>query len=163
LLLIKSFRVSNSTCKSAVNAFLKFSVMAAIALALSGCLSTGLTPQPIAPVVPTKTNAPTSAQLLESLKGGLIGGSLGANLTAVEKQRGLVAEYQALETSFGQAPVSWVDDKTGNAGEVVAGAPYRVGEQDCRPFTHRLTVKKVITSASGSACRQANGSWLLLQ
>jgi surface antigen len=131
-----------------------------LAAILSGCLPTGLTPQSVAPVT---SNTATSAQLLEPLKGGLIGGDLGATLSKTEKQRGLIAEYQALETSFGQAPVSWFDEKTGNAGEVVAGAPYRVGQQDCRPFTHKLTVKKLVTNASGSACRQANGSWLLLQ
>jgi surface antigen len=134
-----------------------------LAAILSGCLSTGLAPQSVAPVAPVRSNTATSAQLLEPLKGGLIGGDLGATLTKTEKQRGLIAEYQALETSFGQAPVSWVDEKTGSAGEVVAGAPYRVGQQDCRPFTHKLTVKKLVTNASGSACRQANGSWLLLQ
>ena len=140
-----------------------FILLAMIAALLTGCLSTGLAPQSAAPVAPLKPSTPTSLQLLEPLKGGLIGGSVGAALTPGEKQRGLIAEYQALETSFGQAPVTWLDEKTGNTGEVVAGAPYRVGQQDCRPFNHKLTLKAVVTNAAGSACRQANGSWLLLQ
>jgi surface antigen len=140
----------------------QFTVLALIMATLTGCLSTGLTPQVAAPLKPAKLATPTSAQLLEPLKGGLIGGNIGVGLTPAEKQRGLIAEYQALETSFGQAPVVWEDEKTGNSGEVVAGAPYRVGQQDCRPFTHKLSLKSAISSATGSACRQANGSWLLL-
>ena len=138
-------------------------VVFSLAATLTGCLSSGLAPQTVVPVTPVSPNAVTSAQLLEPLKGGLIGGSLGETLSKAERQRGLIAEYQALETSFGLAPVIWVDEKTGITGEVVAGAPYRVGQQDCRPYTHKLTVKKLVTNASGSACRQANGSWLLLQ
>jgi surface antigen len=135
-------------------------VMAAV---LSGCLSTGIAPQGVAAVAPSEANVANSAQLLEPLKGGLIGGSLGKGLTPSEKQRGLVAEYKALETSFGQAPVSWIDEKTKNAGEVVAGAPYRVGEQDCRPYSHKLILKTGSSMAVGSACRQANGAWLRLE
>jgi surface antigen len=139
-----------------------------LTLTLSGCLSTGIAPQSVAPesvapVTPANVTAPTSAQLLEPLKGGLIGGSFGNGLTPVEKQRGLVAEYRALETSFGQAPVIWLDDKTKNSGEVVAGAPYRVGQQDCRPYSHKLTRKVATTMAVGSACRQENGAWLRLE
>jgi surface antigen len=138
--------------------------LSTLALAsLSGCLSTGLKPQSVAPVAPTAGLTLTSSQLLEPLKGGLIGGSLGAELSSTEKQLGLVAEYQALETSFGQTPVKWLDEKTANSGEVTAGAPYRVGQQDCRSFTHKLLLKAVRSTATGSACRQTNGTWLLLQ
>jgi surface antigen len=147
---------------SAVQKYVRTFGMFGLATALSGCLSTGLAPQVVAPVAPLKQGTVTSAQLLEPLNGGLIS-SLGNSLSPAEKQRGLVAEYQALETSFGQAPVIWIGEKSGSTGEVVAGAPYRVGQQDCRPFTHKLTVKKSVSSTSGSACRQANGSWLLLQ
>jgi surface antigen len=149
--------------KTIVQKLICFAVLAGMAVLLSGCLSTGITPQSVVAVAPVKSDAPTSAQLLAPLKGGLIGNALGDGLTTPEKQRGLIAEYQALETSFGQAPVIWADDKTGNSGEVVAGAPYRVGQQDCRSYTHNLTRKTIVTRAAGSACRQANGSWLLLQ
>jgi surface antigen len=149
-----------SHLKCAVQTPFQFLVIVLMMVNLSGCLATGLAPQAVAPVKPETV---TSAELLEPLRGGLIGGSLGAALSAAEKQRGLIAEYQALETSFGQTPVVWVDGRTGNGGEVVAGAPYRVGQQDCRPFTHKLTVKNAVTNATGSACRQANGSWLILQ
>jgi surface antigen len=141
----------------------RFLILLFVQTALSGCLSTGLSPQSVAPIVPIKTTEQTSAQLLEPLKGGLIGGSFGDGLTPVEKQRGLIAEYQALETSFGQAPVAWSDDKTNILGEVVAGAPYRVGQQDCRPYSHKLIRKTVSKMAVGSACRQTNGAWLRLE
>ena len=150
-----------STQKLTVRKSIQFTVTAIALQTLSGCLSTGLAPQAVAPV--SSASAPTAIQLLEPLKGGLINGNIGESLTPLEKQRGLVAEYQALETSFGQSPLTWIDEKTGNSGEVIAGAPYRVGQQECRPYTHRLLQAGVEKIASGSACRQANGSWLLLQ
>ena len=126
---------------------------------LSGCVSTGLSPKIVAPV---NAAGQTTAQLLDPLKGGIIGGALGETLTPREKQQGIIAEYQALETSFGQAPVKWLNEKTGNFGEVIAGAPYRVGQQDCRSYNHKLIRNSVVTTASGSACRQPNGAWLRL-
>lgn len=154
--------------KTAMHKLIRSIAMAAAAASLSGCLATGVTPQAVAPVAPGRPAALTPGQLLEPLKGGLIGTSLGEGLSNSEKQRGLVAEYQALETSFGQAPVTWADAKTGSSGEVVAGAPYRVGQQDCRSYAHKL-IRKTLAStatsaktATGSACRQGNGAWLLL-
>ncbi|MGL4405701.1 MAG: RT0821/Lpp0805 family surface protein [Notoacmeibacter sp.] len=140
----------------------QFIALAVAAATLSGCLSSGLAPQTATPVAPTSPVVLTASQLLEPLKGGLIG-TMSEGLTPAEKQKGLVAEYQALETSFGQAPIIWTEEKSGNTGEVVAGAPYRVGQQDCRSFSHKLTRKLAVSSKTGSACRQRNGSWLLLE
>jgi surface antigen len=42
---------------------------------------------------------------------------------------------------------------------VVAAAPYQVGSQNCRQYTHTITVDGKDTVSRGSACRNNDGSW----
>jgi surface antigen len=131
---------------------------------VSGCVANAA--PSFAPVVPPPSSSGTPVidanQLLAPLDGGLVGTLTDKQLTPGEKQRGLVAEYQALENGFGRTPVTWVDERTGNGGTVTAGTPYRVGQQDCRPYAHAITIKNQPTNLNGAACRQSDGSWLRL-
>jgi surface antigen len=140
----------------------------AVCVALTGCISTGgpIADAPTGPVTkpaPLSQTAPTPEELLEPLKGGLVSGAIGTGLSAAERQQGLVAEYQALENAFGRTPVTWVGAKPGHGGTVIAGTPYRVGQQDCRPYTHDVQANGANATGRGAACRQANGSWLRLE
>lgn len=94
--------------------------------------------------------------------GGLIGGELGADLSRKEHLFGLEAEYRALETTPAGRPVRWQNDRTGNGGTVVAAQPYRVGSQDCRQYSHTVSIHGVQRSARGTACRNDDGSWIVL-
>ena len=74
-----------------------------------------------------------------------------------DKQRALEAEYRALEAAPGGQPVVWSGRTM--SGQVVAAAPYQVGSQNCRQYTHTVTVDGKQTVARGSACRNDNGTW----
>lgn len=93
---------------------------------------------------------------ITALQGGIIGRS-GAPLNDSDRQRALEAEYKALEFSgVGQA-VNW---NSNNAkGEVVAAAPYQVGSQNCRQYTHSVTAGGRDVKARGTACRNSDGAW----
>lgn len=104
---------------------------------------------------------PVSANIVNALAGGLIGGSLGAGLDQRERRRALEAEYRALEYTPAGQPVNW-GEAGGRRGEVMAGAPYRVGSQDCRQYTHTVDVNGRTQTARGSACRNSDGSWSFL-
>jgi surface antigen len=127
-------------------------------MALQGCVagslgaSASLQPSP-------QTQA---AALLVSLNGGLVAGELGTGLGESAKLKAVAAEYRALESPFGAAPAQWSDDRSGAVGEVTAAVPYRVGSQDCRSYTHVVTLKGQRRSATASACRKADGAWLRL-
>jgi surface antigen len=129
--------------------------------ALPGCITAGVPPvqglQPSAPAA-----MPTPADLLAPLKGGLVAGPLGTGLTERAKTLAVAAEYRALETGLGQPPIVWRDERSRIGGEVKAGTPYRVGQQDCRNYTHVVTVGADMRTAAGSACRQPQGAWLRL-
>jgi surface antigen len=133
------------------------SVIAAC-LALQGCVAGGLGQSGSLSPSPQEE----ARLLLAALKGGLVAGELGAGLGETARLKAVAAEYRALESPFGAAPAQWSDERSGAVGEVTAAVPYRVGSQDCRAYTHVVTQKGVRRSASGSACRQADASWLRL-
>ena len=74
----------------------------AAAIALSGCSTTGLgggqsaTPAASGPATPA---APET--IISAMDGGLIGGSIGSNLSQGDRRTALQAEYRALEYTAG--------------------------------------------------------------
>lgn len=102
------------------------------------------------------------AAIVESLNGGLIGGSIGGGLSQSEKARALEAEYRALEYGPAGQAVSWKGEQASTFGEAVAAQPYRVGSQDCRQYTQTVFRGGQSRMSRGTACRNADGSWTLL-
>ncbi|WP_159952947.1 hypothetical protein [Rhizobium sp. 18065] len=117
-------------------------------LALSACTTTGGKEAASA-----KTG---SAVYIAALQGGIVSRT-GVELSKSETQRALEAEYRALEAAAGGQPVIWAGRNV--SGQVVAAAPYQVGKQNCRQFTHKLNDDGREIQARGVACRNANGTW----
>ncbi|CAG0994088.1 MAG: hypothetical protein F9K19_21015 [Rhizobiaceae bacterium] len=134
----------------------KIALIAALSV-LGGCSSTALSRTDGGGLAAPSGDAGRAA-ILRNMAGGLIGGSIGTGLSERERRAALEAEYRALEyTPSGQA-VAWSGD-AGRSGEVVAAQPYRVGSQDCRQYTHKVTIGGQTGQARGTACRNADGSW----
>jgi len=136
-------------------------VATAAALVLSGCAVKSLSR-------PKATAAtPAAVQVGEEPVGGIIGGGLimngiGADLNRRERRMAIDAEYRALESTPAGQPVAWRDERSGRGGTVTAAQPYRVGSQDCRPYSHTITANGSSRTARGTACRNPDGSWTLL-
>lgn len=101
----------------------------------------------------------TSAYYIQALNGGLISRVAGVKLSSADKARALEAEYKVLEGAPSGQTVTW--QGSGIRGEVVAAVPYQVGSQNCRQYSHSVTVKSAAAPvvARGAACRNRNGSW----
>jgi surface antigen len=83
----------------------------------------------------------------------------GLKISNSDRVRALEAEYKALESSPGGQKVIW-DGDGGAHGEVVAATPYQVGSQNCRQYSHSVSVNGgAPLTARGAACRNTNGSW----
>ncbi len=95
--------------------------------------------------------------------GGLVGGPFGAKLERADRTLAFEAEYKALEYSKGGEPVTWAGKTGAASGKVVAAQPYRVGSQDCRQYSHDLDLSGAVASARGTACRNNDGTWTLLE
>jgi surface antigen len=105
------------------------------------------------------SDSDTTSAIIKSMRGGLIGGSVGAGLSEDEKARALEAEYRALEYSQAGQAVGWKGDEQSVYGEARAASPYRVGSQDCRQYTQTVYRNGQSKVARGTACRNADGSW----
>lgn len=104
---------------------------------------------------------PVATAIVDAMSGGLAIRT-GSQLGQRDLRQALEAEYRTLEYTPAGQPVTW--GKAGGArfGEVVAGAPYRVGSQNCRQYSHNITVSGRVATARGSACRNDDGSWMPL-
>lgn len=99
-----------------------------------------------------------AATALGALAGGIIGGNIGRNLDRNSRQAALNAEYNALENGQTGQPVSW-QGRNGTYGSVVPQQTYQVGSQNCRRYTHTVYIDGVPREATGTACRNADGTW----
>ncbi|WP_168800931.1 hypothetical protein [Peteryoungia ipomoeae] len=97
-----------------------------------------------------------SALYISALQGGIVSRT-GVKLSKSETQRALEAEYRALEAAPGGQPVTWAGSSV--RGQVVAAAPYQVGQQNCRQFTHKVIEGTRELQARGAACRNSDGTW----
>lgn len=130
--------------------------MIASAVALAGC-STTSGGQAAAGLGASATPKVSSTTYIAALQGGVIGRLSNLDIGTSDRQRALEAEYRALEAAPGGQPVNWQGRSV--TGSVVANAPYQVGSQNCRQYSHTVTVKGQPTTARGAACRNSDGSW----
>ena len=76
----------------------------------------------------------------------------------------LAAYLQGLNRTYPAAPageaVNWQGE--GARGSVTAASPYQVGDQNCRQYTQRIVADGREFVGRGAACREAAGSWSLL-
>ncbi len=99
-----------------------------------------------------------AATALGVVLGGLLGSEVGRSMDEVDRIRAQQASEQALNS--GQS-IRWENPNTGNSGTVV---PVRTGTdvqtgQLCREYQQTVTVGGKQEQAYGTACRQADGSW----
>jgi surface antigen len=141
---------------------MKLKIAAAIAaLALSACSTSGTDRGGAATQAFADAARPhNGAAIVEAMAGGLVAGPVGTGLDARDRRRALEAEYRALEHTPAGQKVAWgrPGDRGGH-GEVVAGSPYRVGSQDCRQYSHTVSIDGRAQTARGAACRNPDGSW----
>ncbi|WP_245304392.1 hypothetical protein [Hoeflea olei] len=136
----------------------KFAFLAALSAAVAGCAGSGGTrPMAFGPIAAPKIGGGDA--LLVSLNGGILPKSAVTGLSKPDQVRALQAEYQALEKAPLGQKVAWKSQLGGNSGEVSAGTPYQVGEQNCRQYTHAATINGVPVKGQGAACRNQDGSW----
>ncbi|WP_149739842.1 hypothetical protein [Rhizobium sp. RU20A] len=126
-------------------------------MALAACTTTARAPLTAALGGSSAAATTGSQTYLAALQGGIIGRLPSADLGRADRQRALEAEYRALEAAPGGQPVAWKGSAI--SGEVVAAAPYQVGSQNCRQYSHTIVAGSQTQTARGVACRNPNGSW----
>ncbi len=97
------------------------------------------------------------------LLGGLLGNEVGKSL---DKADIAYAERNAQETLEYQptgSTATWINPDSGNSGSITPTATYQsAGGEYCREYQQTVTVGGDEQSAYGTACRQPDGSWKLV-
>ena len=127
---------------------------------LSACSTTGgFKPMAFAPAMakPAGTDAAASP-LLTALNGGILPPDSRTGLSRSDQLRALEAEYSALERAPAGQAVAWTGT-SGASGTVMPAAPYQVGQQNCRQYSHTAVIAGQQVSGQGAACRNEDGSW----
>jgi surface antigen len=137
-------------------------------LVLAGC-ATGPSTQyaqgpTLAPQTTMQTAAlPSPAQQIASAQ-SLIDVSAFIDATAIPKMsendraQAAGAQFNGLQFSRPGAPRAWQGDK-GTSGNVMVGPYVRVNNIDCRDFTHTVKIGGQDFAKKGTACREADGRW----
>ena len=98
------------------------------------------------------------------LLGGLLGGAVGNVLDQNDREYAAQTTQQSLESSTTGTTSSWQNPDSGNSGSVTPTRTYQnASGQPCREFTQTIVVGGRTEEAYGTACRQADGSWQIVQ
>ena len=95
--------------------------------------------------------------------GGLVGGAFGDRLDAKDRQAANQAAVRALETTQSGTSIAWQNPDSGHAGTVTPTRTYQTaGGQYCREYQQALTIDGQQHRSYGTACRQPDGSWKIV-
>jgi surface antigen len=95
--------------------------------------------------------------------GASIGGSVGARLDEADRMKLELARAHALQYSPSGEATKWYNPDSGNRGAIVPGQAYQDPKGAyCREFTQTVIIAGQEEEAYGRACRQPDGSWLIV-
>ena len=98
------------------------------------------------------------------LLGSLIGSSVGQSLDRADQQHIHYTTQEALEYEPDRNKRQWRNPNSNNAGWVEPQRTYQTAQgQYCREFTQNVTVAGKTQQAYGTACRQPDGTWKIVQ
>jgi surface antigen len=98
-----------------------------------------------------------------AILGGLIGGAIGDRLDAADRAKASIATSQALESAPSGQSVAWRNPDGGHSGVVTPTRTYQTATgQYCREYTQTITIGGERQQSYGTACRQPDGSWKLV-
>ena len=100
------------------------------------------------------------AATLGVLAGAWAGDELGKSLDDADRQKMQKTAQASLEKNQTGQTASWTNPDSGNRGTVTPTKTYQTASgQNCREYQQTVTVDGKTEEASGTACRQADGTW----
>ncbi len=106
----------------------------------------------------------SGAGIAASVIGGiLVGGLIGNLLDERDKKLAAEAAQKALETAPTGRPVAWQNPDNGHSGTVTVVKTYQTASSSyCREYQQTVTINGKQEKAYGTACRQPDGSWKIV-
>ena len=97
----------------------------------------------------------TAAIILGTIAGAAIGGSVGKSMADTDRLK----TAEALESSRTGTATRWKNPDSGNEYVIVPERTYSTSSGPCRDYTMDAIVSGKKQKITGTACRQADGSW----
>ena len=98
-----------------------------------------------------------------ALAGGLVGGAIGDRMDAADRRESERAAQQAFETAPTGQSTAWSNPDSGNQGTITPTRTFQSASNEyCREFQQTVIIGGVEEQAHGTACRQSNGSWRIV-
>jgi surface antigen len=101
----------------------------------------------------------TAAIIVGTLVGATIGGNVGRSMDETDRLK----TAHALESVRTTVPSTWVNPDTRNQYTVVPTRTYETSSGPCREYTMKALIGGKPETVYGTACRQADGSWLVVK
>ena len=105
----------------------------------------------------------TAATVAGIFIGGMLGRDVGASLDKLDRQMLNQTSYTALEKIPSGVSTGWNNPNTGNSGTITPLKTYQTDTGYCREFQTTVNVGGQVKNAYGTACRQPDGSWKIVQ
>lgn len=104
------------------------------------------------------------ATAVGALAGAWIGNQLGKSLDERDKQMAEATSQDSLENNPSGTTSTWNNPDSGNSGSITPHNTYKTAAgDDCREFESTVQVDGKTEVTQGRACRQADGSWLIVE
>jgi surface antigen len=104
------------------------------------------------------------AVAIGTLAGAIMGQEIGKSLDKADRIMMERNAQYALEYTRTNQPTTWRNPDSGNFGTVTPVETYQTSQgQYCREYYQTVTVGGQAQQAYGTACRQPDGSWLIVK
>src|SRR5262249_61916618 len=97
------------------------------------------------------------------LLGGPGGGGMGGAPDAAARKSAINTPYSALERTPAGTTSTWQNPDSGNSGSVTPMHTYETAAGYCREFEQTIRVGGRTERGYGTACRQPDGSWRIVE
>ncbi|MGQ4809586.1 hypothetical protein NKDENANG_03009 [Candidatus Entotheonellaceae bacterium PAL068K] len=95
-----------------------------------------------------------------TILGGLIGSAIGSGLDAQDRRYANQTANQAFEYTPSGTSIGWHNPDSGNSGQVTPLQTYQTSQGTyCREYQQTVIVGGQQQASYGTACRQVDGSW----
>jgi len=99
-----------------------------------------------------------------AILGGLLGAGVGEYLSQRDRHYMADTTYDALENTPTGNSLAWNNPDTGHSGQITPTETYQTAQgQNCREFRQTVTIDGEPNTAYGTACRQPDGTWQIVQ
>ena len=97
------------------------------------------------------------------LAGGLLGNNVGSSLSCADQLQHGEAAQQAFETQPTGQTATWQNPDAQTSGAITPVSTYqRADGTYCRDYEQTVTIDGRYETATGTACRQPDGSWRIV-